>query len=93
MIRLRWLVLVLDEDECHLGELRRKTRGLLGIRERLLMLVKLRQNGAELQDEAAVVPSQMNRALQDLTCRPVCRLVVAVEPVFECDLRSFLGFV
>ena len=56
------------------------------------MLVKLGQDGAELQDEAAVVPSQMNRALQDLTCRPVCRLVVAVEPVFECDLRNFLGF-
>ena len=56
------------------------------------MLVKLRQDGAELQDEAAMVPSQMNRALQDLTCRPVRRLVVAVEPIFECDLRNFLGF-
>ena len=56
------------------------------------MLVKLGQDGAELQDEAAMVPSQMNRTLQDLTCWPIRRLVVAVEPVFECDLRNFLGF-
>ena len=56
------------------------------------MLVKLGQDGTELQDEATVVPSQMNRTLQDLTCRPIRRFAVAVEPVFECDLRNFLGF-
>ena len=41
------------------------------------MLIKLREDGAELQDEAAMVSRQMNRTLQDLTRRPIHRLVVA----------------
>ena len=56
------------------------------------MLVKLRQDSAELQYETAMVPCQMNRTLQDFTCRTVRRLVVALEPVLNGDLRSFLGF-
>ena len=56
------------------------------------MLVKLRQDGAELQDKAAMVSRQMNRTLKDLTRRPIHRLVVAFEPVFDGDLRCFLGF-
>jgi len=45
-----------------------------------------------LQNEAAVVPCEVDRALKDLSWWPILLGAVAIEPVFDRDLLNFLSF-
>lgn len=61
------------------------------------MLVELGQHGAELEHEATVVASQVDRAFEKLARRPILLQTEALEPVFKRELlllrlRGFRSF-
>ena len=85
--------LVVDQNYRHLSQLLGKIRSLFRELERFFVLIKLRQDGTQLQNESTVMPRHVNCSLERVSAWSSLRtrVFVDVEPQLYRDCFSFLN--